>query len=185
MSPHDNPAQDEAGNRPFKGFVTVEIIGELILLCMVAGFFIYIGVSARNWPFSALLTPLIAVAIGTPFLIWRFISVIRLVLAIQVRPVSQSQIMDTGFRTGSDPKTEGQRFLKVFIALGVLYGGIYLLGFHITVPIWVFVYMRWFGKVPVVWAAVTALMFIVLIFGLYDQVLDALWHEPVLWKWLS
>lgn len=185
MSSNDKPEQREIGHRRLKGFVTVEIIGELILLCIVAGFFVYIGVSARNWPFSAKLTPLIAVAIGTPFLIWRFFSVIRLALAIQVRPVSPRQIMDTGFRTGSDPKTEGKRFLKVFVSLGVLYGGIWLLGFHITVPLWVFVYMRWFGKVPLVWAAATALMFVVLIFGLYDQVLDALWHEPVLWKWLS
>lgn len=182
----NNDAQGATtGSRRLRDFATVEIIGELILLTMVAGFFIYIGVSARNWPFSAMLTPLIAVAIGTPFLIWRIVSLIRFGLTLRDTAVTPGQIMDTGFRISDDPTTEGRRFLNVFVAIGVLYAGIYLLGFHITVPLWVFAYMRWFGKVPVLWAALVAVLFVVLIFGLYDQVLDAFWHEPVLWKWLA
>jgi hypothetical protein len=191
MPPTDKPIAEtltppEPGaNRNLRKFASIEVIGEMILLTAVAGFFIYIGVSARHWPFSAMLTPLIAVAIGTPFLIWRFVTVLRVGLAVTRDEASPQQIMDTGFRIGDDPKTEGQRFLRVFVALGVLYGGIWLLGFHIMVPLWVFVYMRWFGKVPLIWAALVALLFLGLMVGLYDHLLDALWHEPVLFKWLG
>ena len=171
--------------KTLRTFASVEFIGEMILLAIVAGFFTYIVISARHWPFSAMLTPIIAVTIGTPFLIWRIVTVIRMRLAIRGPSVTPRQIMDTGFRIGSDPKTEGKRFIKVFVAIAVLYAGIWLVGFHIMVPIWVFAYMRWFGKVKLVWAAFVALLFVALMVGLYDHVLDALWHEPVLWKWLS
>lgn len=177
------PASENGGN--LRRFASVEIIGELILLAAVTGFFIYIGISARHWPFSAMLTPLIAVAIGTPFLIWRIVTVLRLGFAVRGASVTQSQIMDTGFRIGEDPKTEGRRFLRVFVALAVLYGGIWLIGFHIMVPLWVFAYMHWFGRVRLIWAALVALLFVALIVGLYDHILDALWHEPVLFKWLG
>lgn len=174
-----------AQQKNLRTFASVEVIGEMILLAIVAGFFAYIVISARHWPFSAMLTPLIAVSIGTPFLIWRIVTLVRMRLAIRGPSVTTRQIMDTGFRIGGDPKTEGRRFIKVFVAIGVLYAGIWLVGFHIMVPLWVFVYMRWFGKVSLVWAAVVALLFVALMVGFYDHVIDALWHEPVLWKWLA
>jgi len=165
--------------------VSLEIIGEMILLSAVAGFFIYIGVSALNWQFSAILTPAIAIVIGTPFLIWRIIHVIRMGFWVHNTEVTQSQIMDIGFRVGQDRKGERQRFIRIFVAIGVLYAGIWILGFHITLPLWIFGYMYWFGKVRFVWAALIGLMFLGFIVGIYDMLLGAYWNEPLLFEWLK
>jgi ABC-type amino acid transport system permease subunit len=165
--------------------VSLEIIGEMILLSAVAGFFIYIAVSARNWPFAAILTPAIAITIGTPFLIWRIVHVIRMGLWVHNTEVTQSQIMDIGFRVGQDRKGERQRFIRIFVAIGVLYGGIWILGFHITLPLWIFGYMYWFGKVRLVWAALIGLLFLGFIVGIYDMLLGAYWNEPLLLQWLK
>jgi hypothetical protein len=165
--------------------VSREIIGEMILLSAVAGFFIYIGVSALNWQFSAILTPAIAIVIGTPFLIWRIIHVIRMGFWVHNTEVTQSQIMDIGFRVGQDRKGERQRFIRIFVAIGVLYAGIWILGFHITLPLWIFGYMYWFGKVRFVWAALIGLMFLGFIVGIYDMLLGAYWNEPLLFEWLK
>jgi hypothetical protein len=93
--------------------------------------------------------------------------------------------MDIGFRVGQDRKGERQRFIRIFVAIGVLYAGIWILGFHITLPLWIFGYMYWFGKVRFVWAALIGLMFLGFIVGIYDMLLGAYWNEPLLFEWLK
>jgi hypothetical protein len=165
--------------------VSLEIIGEMVLLTAVAGFFIYIGISALSWKFSAVLTPAIAIAIGTPFLIWRMIHVVRMGLRVQNTEVTPSQIMDIGFRVGTDRKAAQGRFIRIFVAIGVLYAGIWILGFHITVPLWVFGYLYWFGHVRLVWSALIGLLFLGFIVGVYDQILGAYWNEPLALQWFN
>ena len=161
--------------------LTVEIIGEIILLLTVTAFFIYLFIPSLNWPWGARLMPQIAIGIGTPFLILRIIYVLRaLFWSRTVSSVTPSGIMDLGFRVGDDPKGEGKRWIRILSAIAVLYAGIWLVGFHIAMPLWVFVYMVWFGRGNFFVAGGIALLFLGLIGGVYGHLIRVPWHDPPL-----
>lgn len=161
--------------------LTVEVIGEIILLVAVTVFFLYMFIPSLDWPWGARLMPQIAVGIGTPFLILRIIYVLRVLFwSRTVSSVTPSQIMDFGFRVGDDPKGEGKRWIRILSAIGVLYLGIWVVGFHIALPFWVFVYMVWFGRANFLVAGGIALLFLGLIVGVYGHLIRVPWHDPPL-----
>jgi hypothetical protein len=176
--------QQEKGTLPtslLRNQLTVEIIGEIILLLTVTAFFIYLFIPSLNWPWGARLMPQIAIGIGTPFLFLRIIYVLRaLFWSRTVSSVTPSGIMDLGFRVGDDPKEEGRRWIRILSAIGVLYLGIWLVGFHIALPLWVFGYMVWFGKANFFLAGGIALAFLGLIVGVYGYLISVPWHDPPL-----
>jgi TctA family transporter len=165
--------------------VSLEIIGEIILLVAVAAFFLYMFILSLDWGRGAALTPQIAIGIGTPFLILRIIHVLRSLFWARGTEVTRAQIMDMGFRVGDDPKGEAKRWVRILSAIGVLYLGIWLVGFHIALPLWTFVYMIWFGKTHFLIAGAMAGMFLGLIVGVYDYLVRVPWHDPVLFRLFS
>jgi hypothetical protein len=179
MSEPSIPTLDEHPKQ--RGFASAEIIGELILLALVAGFFIYIVVSSFEWSLGAKCVPLIAVTLGAPFLVYRLYRVIRVALSGQGE--ARGQIMDFGFRSSGDAKGERRRFVRIFAAIGILYLGIWVLGFHIMIPLWVFCYMWLYSGVRKIWAAVAALILLGVLYGLYDTVLAATWPDPLIKSW--
>lgn len=160
--------------------LTVEIIGEFILLLTVTAFFVYLIVSSFDWPWGARLVPQIAVIIGTPFLILRIIYVFRILFWGRTASVTPTQIMDFGFRVSDDPKEEARRWVRILCAIAALYLGIWLVGFHIALPLWVFAYMVWFGRANILIAAAIALLFVGLIAGVYGELINVPWPDPLL-----
>jgi putative tricarboxylic transport membrane protein len=161
--------------------LTAEVIGEIILLLAVTGFFVYMFIPSMNWPWGARLMPQLAIFIGTPFLIIRIISVLRvLFLSRTASSVTPSQIMDMGFRIGDDPREEGKRWIRILCAIGVLYLGIWLAGFHVALPLWIFVYLLWFGRTNFFLAGGIALLFLGIIVGVYGELIRVPWHDPPL-----
>jgi hypothetical protein len=172
--------------------ISWEILGEVILLLVVAGFCAYLFADSmgwtgrRVWPLGSAITPWLALGLTTPFLILRIIHVVR--LGLWVRPAmggAGGQILDVGFRLGENPKEEARRFVWIIAAILALYLGIWLLGFHITVPLWVFAYMFWFGRSSFVLSASMAIGFEILVWGIYDYALDSPWNEPLILKALG
>ena len=161
--------------------LSLEVTGEMILLLAVSGFFLYMFIPSLNWPWGARLMPEVAVAIGTPFLILRFIYVLRALFWSRTGAlVTPIQIMDMGFRIGDDPTAEGKRWIRILCAIAVLYFGIWLAGFHIALPLWIFVYMLWFGRAHLLLAGSMALLFLGLIVGVYGELIRVPWHDPPL-----
>jgi len=122
--------------------------------------------------------PRIAVAIGTLFWLWRVA-----VLFFQAKE-SSGQIMDIGFRSGDDIKGERGRFIRISCFIVGLYLAIWLLGFHIAMPAGILFYVRVYGKMSWVGSVFLALFFVVLLFGVYDHLLNATWHEPPVLQWI-
>jgi TctA family transporter len=161
--------------------LTVEVIGEIILLIAVTAFFIYMFIPSLEWAWGARLMPQIAIGIGTPFLILRIIYVLRVLFwSRTVSSVTPSQIMDMGFRVGGDPKEESKRWIRILSAIGVLYLGIWAVGFHIALPFWIFIYMVWFGRANFLLAGSIAFLFLGLIVGVYGYLIRVPWHDPPL-----
>lgn len=157
---------------------SLEIIGEIVLLLLVGGFFVYLFVESLHWPLGAALMPWIAVAIGAPFWLWRIA-----VLIFQAKE-SSGQIMDIGFRSSDDVEGERGRFIRICGFIIGLYFAIWLLGFHIALPVSILFYVRVYGKMTWVGAIALALFFLGLLVGVYDHLLHAVWHEPPVLQWI-
>ena len=164
------------------GTVTLEVIGETILLLFVAGLFTAMFIESFSWPLGASLAPRIAIIGGTPFLLLRVAHLVRVSLRRRQTNVAVSQIMDAGFRIDGDPQVVRQRLLRGIAAIVALYVGIWVIGFHIMVPLWVFVYMYFIGKARFIWAAVWSLIFAAVIIWVYGKLLLTLWHDPLVFR---
>jgi hypothetical protein len=160
--------------------LSVEIAGEIVLLLMVGGFFVYVLVLSLDWSVSAALMPYIALIIGAPFLVIRIVHVMRAFFGIGSRTMSTRQIMDFGFRIGDDPVNEYRRFVMIIVAIGILYIGLWLVGFHIMLPLWTFLYMHFVGKTRLIWSVSVSLIMLGVIVGVYDYLVGAIWNEPLL-----
>jgi len=169
------PAREK---RQIRRWLSLEIFGEIVLLLMVGGFFVYLFLESLQWPLGSALMPWIAVAIGAPFWLWRMA-----VLFLQAKE-SSGQIMDIGFRSGDDPEGERGRFVRICGFIVGLYVAIWLLGFHIALPAGILIYVRVYGKVSWVGSILLALFFVVLLVGVYDRLLNAAWHEPPVLQWI-
>lgn len=153
---------------------SLEVVGEAVLLVGVGAFFVYLFVQSFKWPFGTALMPRIAVIIGVPFLIARVISLARRTVE------QQDSIMDTGFRLGEDPKREARNFIRICAFIVGLYLAIWVFGFHVALPLGMFLYLFFVGRVGWVGSIAVALCFLAFIVGVYDSVLHISWHEPLI-----
>lgn len=157
-----------------RGF-SMEVVGEIILLAIVGSLFVYMFIESFSWPEGASLMPRIAIGLGTPFWILRLAVLIR-----STRETSSEQIMDLGFRTGEDPRAERMRFARICLYILGLYAAVWLVGFHIAIPLGVFFYVLVYGRAGWLWSTVLGLLFLALIALVYDRFLNATWHDPPL-----
>lgn len=168
-----NAGKRPAGTAP-RGF-SVEVLGEIILLAIVGGLFLYMFIESFSWPEGSALMPRIAVGLGTPFWVLRLIALVR-----SARATSSGQIMDLGFRTGADPEGERTRFARICLYILGLYAAVWLVGFHIAIPLGVFLYVLVYGRAGWIGSTILGLLFLALIVLVYDRFLNATWHDPPL-----
>ncbi len=164
----------EEGWKVKRPSISLEILGEVVLLAVVGGFFIYLFVESLDWPLGSALMPRIAVVIGLPFLILRAVALVR------NTAVEQGQIMDMGFRLGDDPKGEARRLVRICGFIAGLYLAIWVFGFHVALPLGMFFYLFVYGRVGWIGSIVVALLFLALIIGVFDNILHVSWHEPLI-----
>ncbi len=152
--------------------ISLEVLGEIVLLLLVGGFFLYLFIESFRWPLGSALMPWITVGIGAPFWLYRLMA-----LCVQAKDVPK-QIMDIGFCTGGDPTGERARFVRICFFIVALYLAIWLFGFHIALPVGMLFYLRVYGHVSWWGSLCVGLMFLALIVGVYDRLLGATWHNP-------
>jgi len=170
---HETDNAQAGENSQARPRLSLEVTGEIVLLLMVGGFFIYLFIESLQWALGSALMPWITVGIGVPFWLYRLIVLIR-----QTKDAPPAQIMDLGFRTGGDPTGERARFFQICFFIVGLYLAIWLFGFHIALPVGILFYLRVYGHVSWWWSCGVALLFLALIIGVYDRLLGATWHEP-------
>ena len=160
--------------------LTLEVAGEVVLLLAVGAFFLYMFIDSFSYPEGADLMPRLAVLVGTPFWLIRVWTLLR---GAPEKRIEEGDIMDTGFILGDDPKTEGQRFVRIFGFTALMYVAIWLIGVHIALPLMLFLYLMYYGRAGWLGSAGVALAFLALIVGFYDYALHIVWPESIWPLW--
>jgi hypothetical protein len=173
---------DGAEVQPRAARFSVERAGEMVLLTVVTLFFGYMFKDSMSWPADAALLPRIAMGVGVPFLLYRWFSVFRSnPKPVPVGEEPNGQVMDIGFRLGDDHRENAKRFVLVVGLIVFLIVGIWLVGAEISIPLGVFVYLFVFARISLVKSAIVGLVMLAMVFGLYDEVINAPWPDPVIW----
>lgn len=181
--------------RPMPGsrLTSIEFTGEVVLLAAVGSFFVYMYWDSLppdagafgwlpwnlDWSNGAWRLPRMAVLFGTPFWLWRAVSLFRASAS-----GTGGQIMDTGFlETDDDPAVVARRWVLLIGTTGALLVGCWVLGFHIAVPAYTILYLTIFGNVKWYWTVPPALFFEAIILGIYGYLLQAYWGTPLARDW--
>ena len=169
-----------------------EVAGEMVLLAIVGVMFGTMLWESREWTTASALMPRIAIGIGAPLWLIRVFGLVRYALGTQPERYSgvrreedsSGRIMDLGFYMGDDQRAALKRFLSITGALLILLLGIWLLGWHTTLPLWTFAYLLIFAKVKIWQAALGGIFFLAVIIGVYGALFDTLWNDPVVLRLL-
>ncbi|MXW31125.1 MAG: hypothetical protein F4Z88_10530, partial [Chloroflexi bacterium] len=123
-----------------------EIIGELVLLGLMALLMFAFIISLYRPPFledslpniktPGRWLPMVAIVVGTPLWFIRLYTVLS-----RRKAIEQGMIMDLGFRLGEDPAGEKRRAALYFGSLLALVIVLWVIGFHIGLPLWVMAYL--------------------------------------------
>ncbi len=173
----DPPAGGSDGVVRTRKWLTLEFIGEATLLTLTTVLFATMFAESFGWPEGAALMPRIAISFGTIFLILRVIALVR---TTRATPRAAGRIMDIGFTIPQDRKVATRRFGMIVGAIVGIVLLIWLVGWFIALPLWVFGYLRFVGKVRWWWAVLTAGLFWGVVYGVYDKVLYTTFNGPVL-----
>jgi hypothetical protein len=154
-----------------------EILGELILLVVVLLFAVTYLFELRDLKPAGRYLPIVTLIFAAPF--W-FIRVKT--LFDRKKALQGGQIMDLGFRFGGDPAAEKRRAIRFIASVGALFLGVWLIGFHLALPIWVMTYLFLFAKVKPIVILIIGIAFESLLLGVHDFIIDVPWPEPVFWR---
>ena len=176
-------AATSAANRPagfLAGKKSLPVILEALFLISNFALFVYFIVAARQWPLSAALLPRMVSGVGLVFLTCYLIQRIRQTMQ---KIDEGGRILDIGFRDSDLSRKEiSQRILRVGGSMAALLAGVWLIGFHITIPLYLLVYCTVFGGMRWWHALMVAAGFEVFIVGVYDFLVHVIWNEPLLLK---
>jgi hypothetical protein len=162
-----------------------EIAGEVVLLLFVVILMIafaldaYHLISNRGYARAegGVILPILTIGFTLPFLLLR----VRTVL-LRKRRMNAGMIMDLGFRVGEDPAGERRRALGYIVGIAALFIGIWLIGFHLAIPIWVIVLLRRNANVRWPIIGLICFLFLAFIVGIMDYIIDTPWGDPVLFQ---
>ncbi len=168
---------DEAGGARWGQLLSIEFMGEVILLAATGVFFYYMLSQSRDWGLGAQLLPWIAISFGLPLWVWRVVSLFRTGLT------EQGSIMDTGFLETEDSGiVVAWRWVMLLGTTAGLLFGVWVLGFHVAIPLYTILYLIILGKVRWYWTVPAAAFFLAVIIFIYGQLLLAEWNIP---HWVS
>jgi hypothetical protein len=157
-----------------------EILGEVVLLGVVLLLAITYIIEMPGLKMGGRYLPIVTLIFVTPF--W----VIRVKALFERKRLLQGgQIMDLGFRFGGNPVAEKRRAIRFITAVAALFLSIWLLGFHLALPIWVVTYLLLFAKAKPIVVLVIAIAFEGLLLGVHDFIINVPWPEPLLWQWVG
>lgn len=151
---------------------------------LVLVFFVVFIYEAKDWRLQARLYPW---AIGIPMLALSLIYVFLDLKGSHGKPAAQASNtpMDFQFTKGIDPAVARRRALIMFGWIFGFFVGVWFVGFHITIPAFVFLYLKvQSGERWALSIALTAAAWL-LFWGLFDWLLRLPFPDGELLLWLG
>jgi hypothetical protein len=154
-----------------------EIFGELILLGIILILMVVYITELPGLREAGRWLPYITIGIGAPLWIIRLYTVLG-----RRKQIEQGMIMDLGFRATEDATAERRRAARYALSILILFGGIWTIGFHVGLPLWVATYLALYAKTKWYYLLVVFAAYDAFLFGVLDYVLDIEWFEPLLFR---
>jgi hypothetical protein len=148
-----------------------------VFLLLVAATAIVI---ARQWTFQAALFPL---SVSLPLLI---LAAIELLLSIFGRSENNvGAAVDLEFTSGVPPEIERRRVISAFSWIAAFVLSVYLIGFPITVPLFIFAYLRFESGVGLLAGVLATAFTWALFFALFQKLVHLQFEQGALQAWLG
>jgi hypothetical protein len=158
----------------------VKLKGQIIFSVLVLIFFAIFVWEAREWRLQARLYPW---AIGIPMIVLCLLHIANGFKGEKkAAPSSSNAPVDFQFTQGVDPAVARRRAINAFCWIFGLFIGIYLFGFSITIPAFVFLYLKVQSREP--WPislALTAGAWAIF-WGLFDRLLKLPFPEGLIFS---
>lgn len=167
-SPELSPSEEVAKSRSI-----TERALEAVLMLFAGVLFIYMLSESLRWSSGVALLPRLAAGFGLVMLVVYIVSKFR----AKPSTASPAQIMDLGFDEHEDAAEMRSRTLRFVITTAALFVGVWLIGFHIAIPVYVFLYLITFGKTRWWWALIAAASFEAFMILAYDVVTRQAWPD--------
>ena len=148
-----------------------------VFLIVVSATAIYM---ALDWPFQAALFPL---SVSIPLLILAATHLWRLFLG--KAEIVESAAVDLEFSSDVPPEVGRRRVITAFSWIGGFILCVYLIGFPLTVPLFICCYLRFesgVGALPTI--AATAITWVVF-YGLFQKLVHLQFEQGALQAWLG
>jgi hypothetical protein len=178
-------AQPETGPRAARLRITRQGVLESILLLAATAMFVYEWAESLRLRQGPELLPRIVATTGLVALV---VYVGRRLWRLR-RPsapgTGTGSILDIGMEgAGLDRGVLVRRVSRFLGALAFLYVGVWLMGFHLTIPLFLVGYLRLWGEMGWRGAILTAAAYFAVMVVLYDQVLRSPWNDPVIGRFV-
>ena len=135
---------------------------------------------ALEWPFKAALFPL---SVSIPLLILAGIQLLQLLAGKQ--EIIDSAAVDLEFSSDVPPEIERRRVITAFSWIAGFILTVYLIGFPLTVPLFIFCYLRFESKVGLLpTIAATALTWAIF-YGLFQKLVHLQFEQGAIQTWLG
>ena len=148
-----------------------------LFLIAVAGFAIR---SALQWNFKAALFPL---SVSIPLLILATIQLLQVIFA--KGQTAKEAIVDLDFSSDVPPEVARRRVVTTFLWIAAFIVSVYLLGFPLTVPLFIFIYLKFQSEVS--WLPTVAATAITWggFYGLFQWLVHIQFEAGAIQTWLG
>ena len=146
-------------------------------LIVVAASAIYM---ALDWPFKAKLFPL---SVSIPLLILASIQLLQLLTG--KAETTDSAAVDMEFSSDVPPEIERRRVIAAFSWIVGFIVCVYLIGFPLTVPLFIFVYLKFESGVGWFHTFLSTALTWAIFYGLFEKLVHLQFEQGVLQAWLG
>jgi len=156
---------------------------QLLFDLLIIIFFVVFVYEAIDWRLQARLYPW---AVGIPMLV---LSVVHMIWELKGKnkPSSQPSAapVDFQFTRGTDPALARRRAINIFSWIFGFFAGIWLFGFKITIPAFVFLYLKAQGREGWVRSAILTLVAWAFFYGLFTHLLHLPFPDGWIQAWIG
>lgn len=153
---------------------------DTLFVLLVAGAFAYLVLEGAHLPRGSGRYPVFIGSIGLVLVVLYIVKEVVQMRAARGQARERARILDIVYEVSGISRAQvWKRTAGFFGSFVVIIGGIWLLNFHVAIPLYLALYMRWFGRTTWRTALTTAVALELVIVVLYGVVIHTPWPESV------